>query len=106
MYHYLVLHFDKFGFNPKKYEKKWYQQYVLQKWYPLRINLYHQHMQNKGNNEQRLSGPAISDFVLIRKNKISNDKINKNADIGSIWRARLTSRTYFVVLSPPLTQDS
>ena len=39
-------------------------------------------MQSKGSNDQRLS-VAMSGFVFIRGDKISNAKINKNAEIGS-----------------------
>ena len=41
----------------------------------------------------------------MRRNKISNAKINKNAEIGSHWRAPLPSIKYFVVLRPLMTHD-
>ena len=48
--------FDKFGFNPEKSKKIGnYRPYCSWKWYPLRKTLYHQHMQSKGSNDQRLS---------------------------------------------------
>ena len=50
--------------------------------------------------------PAISGFVFKRRNKISNAKINKNAEIGSPWRAPLPSIKYFVILPPLMTRDS
>ena len=42
----------------------------------------------------------------MRRNKISNDKLNKNAEIGSPWLASRSSINYFVVLLPLMTHDS
>ena len=62
-------------------------------------------MQNKGSNDQILS-VLQSEFVFMRRNKISKAKINKNAEIGLPRRAPLLSIKYFVVLSPLMTHNS
>ena len=57
----------KFDFKLKKHEKK-YQPFVLQKLHPLRKILYHQSMQNKGSNDQRLS--VFQSQILTRDMQI------------------------------------
>ena len=70
----------KFHFKLKKHEKK-YQPFVLQKLYPLRKILYHQSMQNKGSNDQRLSVFQSQILTFTRDMQIFVDWKLNNYDL-------------------------
>ena len=79
-----ISHFDKFGFNPEKSQKIWkLLTIVFIEMVSFKKKVVSLALVCITRVKVAMISPAMSGFIFIRGNKISNAKINKNAEIGS-----------------------